>query len=144
MSIMKKQNVFGWLLCAGAVLSIVSLIIYVVNCGSYPEGTDMNTLPILFPIIAVVASAVLFLFSDKLDDRIVGFITFVIGVLIALACWQFIVDRVYIIGEQLNPVNHPEEFYTAVNVAITGIVFYAVTMLVYIAVTIGGRLTRKN
>lgn len=143
MSFIKKQNVFGWLLCAGAVLSLISLIIYLVNATSgFLADSGVDGIVVSFPIIAILGSIALFLFSDKLDERIVGFATFVIGLLLAIACVQFVKVRIDAIGDLLNPIPHTEAEFAAVNLAITGIVFYGITMIVYVVATVGGRLTK--
>lgn len=145
MQYIKKQNVFGWLLCLGAVLSLVSMIIYISNSTTgFLSDIGVNAFIVTAPVLAILGSVALFLFSDKLDERLVGLATFVIGMLIAIACTQYIVVRVDAIGALLNPIPHPDAEIAAVNQSITGIVFYAVTMLVYVAITIGGRLTRKT
>lgn len=145
MSYIKKQNAFGWLLCAGALFSLISLVIYVVNVSSgFLAGSGIDALVIIAPVVAILGSVALFLFSDKLDERLVGLATFLIGMLLALATVQFFVVRIDAMGELLNPIPHTEAEISAVNVAITGIVFYAVSMVIYVATTIAGRLTKKN
>lgn len=145
MQYIKKQNVFGWLLCAGAVLSLVSMIIYIANSTTgFLADSGVNAFIIIASLVAILGSVALFLFSDKLDERLVGLATFIIGLFIAIACVQYIVVRVDAIGALLNPIPHPDAEVAAVNQSITGIVFYAVTMLVYVATTIAGRLTKKT
>ncbi len=144
MSFIKKQNVFGWLLCAGAVLSLVSMIIYIANSTSgFLAGIGVNAYIIIASLVAILGSIALFLFSDKLDERLVGLATFIIGMLIAIAGVEFVVVRIDAIGELLNPIPHTDAEISAVNVAITGIVFYVVTMLIYVVTTIAGRLHKK-
>ena len=104
MSFIKKQNVFGWLLCAGAVLSLVSMIIYIANSTSgFLAGIGVNAYIIIASLVAILGSIALFLFSDKLDERLVGLATFIIGMLIAIAGVEFVVVRIDAIGELLNP-----------------------------------------
>ena len=121
------------------------MIIYIVNSTSgFLAGSPIDALVIIAPLVAILGSVALFLFSVKLDERLVGFATFLIGMLLALACVQFVVGRVDAIGDLLNPIPHYEAEISAINTAVTGIVFYVVTMIVYIVTTIAGRLTKKN
>ena len=145
MNFIKKQNVFGWILCAGTFLAFVSWIIYLVNSTTgYLASEPTEATPIVLPILVIIGSIALWLFSDKLDDRLVGLASFVLCILMAFATMMYIVDRVDVIGDLLNPVNHPAAQISAVNVAIAGIVMYLVTFIVYVVATIGGRLTKKN
>lgn len=145
MKFVKKQNVFGWILCVAAVLSLVSMILYIVNSTSgYMKGIDVNATPIVLPILAILGSAALWLFSDKLDDRLTGLATFALAILLAVSAVIFAIERVDVIGDMLNPVNHPVAQEKAVSGAIVGIVFYIVTFLIYTVTTFAGRLTKKE
>lgn len=140
----KKVNIFGWILCVSAVIALVGIIVYVVNTTTgYIAGTPVNALVVLLPLLVIACAAVLFLKPDLLNDTLTGIVTFVLAVLMAVATILFIVERVEVVGDMLNPVNHPDSQVTAVTWSIVGIVLYFVSFLGTAVTTLSNRLAKR-
>lgn len=141
----KKVNTFGWILCVSALLALVGVIVYIVNTTTgYIAGTiPVNPLVILLPVLVILCAVFLFLKPDALNDTLTGIVTFLLAILMAVATVLFIVERVDVIGDMLNPVNHPDTQVTAVTWAIVGIVLYLVSFLGTAVTTLSDRLSKK-
>lgn len=140
----KKVNAFGWILCVSALLALAGVIVYIVNTTTgYLAGAPVNPLVILLPALVILCAVFLFLKPDALNDRLTGIVTFLLAVLMAVATVLFVVERVDVIGDMLNPVNHPDTQVTAVTWAIVGIALYLVSFLGTAITTLSDRLARK-
>lgn len=140
----KKVNIFGWILCVSAVIALVGVIVYIINTTTgYIAGAPVNALVILLPVIVIACAVVLFLKPDLLGDRITGIATFLLAVLMAVATVLFILERVEVVGDMLNPVNHPDSQVTAVTWSIVGIILYFVSFLGTAVTTLSDRLAKK-
>lgn len=140
----KKVNIFGWILCVSAVIALVGVIVYVVNTTTgYIAGTPVNALVVLLPVLVIACAVVLFLKPDLVNDTLTGIVTFVLAVLMAVATILFIVERVEVVGDMLNPVNHPDSQVTAVTWSIVGIVLYFVSFLGTAVTTLSNRLAKR-
>ena len=141
MKFVKKQNAFGWVLMAGAVLALIGLIVYIVNSTTgYIAGETVNAIPIVLPILSILGAVALWLYSEKLDDRITGVATFVLAVLMAISIVMLLVARIDVMGDLLNPIEHSAAQIKTVNVAIIAIVFNALSFVAFVVTTIAGRL----
>lgn len=141
MKLIKKQNVFGWVSVGGAVLALIAMIIFAVNSTTgYLAGQPINALPIVLPVIAILGAAALFVFEDRLDPRLQGVATFALALLSALSLVFTVVARIDVMGDLLNPIDHPEEQVYAVNVAIAAMVFYGLSFAAFVAATVAGKL----
>ena len=139
----KKVNIFGWILCVSAVIALVGIIVYVVNTTTgYIAGSPVNALVILLPVVVIACAVVLFLKPDLVNEPLTGIITFALAVLMAVATILFIVERVEVVGDMLNPVNHPDSQVTAVTWSIVGIVLYFVSFLGTAVTTLSDRLAK--
>ena len=140
----RKVNIFGWILCVSAAIALVGIIVYIVNTTTgYIAGSPVNALVILLPVLVIACAVVLFLKPDLLNDTLTGIVTFVLAVLMAAATILFIVDRVEVVGDMLNPVNHPDSQVTAVTWSIVGIVLYFVSFLGTAVTTLSNRLAKR-
>lgn len=141
---MKKVNAFGYILCASAALGLVGLVVYLVNSlTGYLAGNASLSAPIiLLPIVVAACAIFLFLKPDAFSDTVTGIVTFALAVLMAVATVMFVAARVDVIGDMLNPVNHPDTQVTAVTWAIVGIVLYLVSFLGTAIATLSDRLAK--
>lgn len=131
MNLIKKQNVFGWITIVAAVFALIGMIVYIVTSTTgFMAGEEVNSLLIVFTLIAVLALIVAALMSDRLDDRVVGGILFVSVVLLAVSFCLFINARVQLFADvYFIPVNYPEGEGTALNISIVGYVFYVLALV---------------
>lgn len=141
---MKKVNAFGYILCASAALGLAGLVVYLVNSlTGYLAGNAPLSAPIiLLPIVVAACAVFLFLKPDAFSDTVTGIVTFALAVLMAVATVMFVAARVDVIGDMLNPVNHPDTQVTAVTWAIVGIVLYLVSFLGAAISTLSDRLAK--
>ena len=145
MSFIKKQGVCGWIVVAAAIFALVSMIMYIVNSNTgYMEGMGMNALPVVFTVIFIIGAVIVLALSDKMNESLSGLLLFVLALLVAGSALVFIVERVDVIGDMLNPVNHPDAQVKAVREAIAGISIYLVAFVAMVIATIGGRLAKKE
>ena len=145
MSFIKKQGVCGWIVVAAVILALVSMIMYIVNSNTgYMEGMGMNALPVVFTVIFIIGAVIVLALSDKMNESLSGLLLFVLALLVAGSALVFIVERVDVIGDMLNPVNHPDAQVKAVREAVAGISIYLVAFVAMVIATIGGRLAKKE
>jgi len=142
---MKKVNAFGYILCASAALALVGMVIYIINSltGYLAGNAPLNPAIILLPLVVAACAVFLFLKPDTFNDTITGIVTFALAVLMAVATVLFVTERVDVIGDMLNPVNHPETQVTAVTWAIAGIVIYFLSFLAAAVTTLTDRLAKN-
>ncbi len=141
----KKVNVFGKVLCVSAILALIGVVVYIINSSvGYLAGTGLNVLTILLPLIVVVLSLLLMFVPNLVNDTITGIVTFLMSVGMGYAVITFVVARVDLIADLLNPVNHPANEYTAFTWAIIGIVLYLLAFLGTLFATAGSRIAKKK
>ena len=104
----------------------------------------MNALPVVFTVIFIIGAVIVLALSDKMNESLSGLLLFVLALLVAGSALVFIVERVDVIGDMLNPVNHPDAQVKAVREAIAGISIYLVAFVAMVIATIGGRLAKKE
>lgn len=131
----KKQGVATWVLLAGAILTVVSMILYIVNSTTgYFAGSDVNALPIVFSVIAVLLICAIIAFSGKINHAVFDVLLVVIAVLLAVCIAQFIMGRTDVAGDQwFIPGMESDEKGACLNGAIVGVVFYCISALTVIA-----------
>lgn len=145
MNLIKKQNVFGWVALAAAVLALIGMILYITTSTTgFMAGQDMSALPIVFSLIAIIALVITPLFSDRLDGRVVGGILFAVVLLLVVSFCVFINARVQLFADvYFIPVNYPEGEGTALNASIVGYVFYVLALVATIVAGFADKL-HKN
>lgn len=146
MNFIKKQNVFGWVTLAAAVLALIGFIIFLVTSTTgYMAGQSVPALPIVFTIIAILGLGAMFAISDKLDSRIVGGILFALNVILAIALCLFVVARVQLFADvYFIPVNYPDSEGSALSTSIVGMVFYMLSIVCVIVTGFAKQLTKKE
>ena len=152
---LKKISVGGWITCAAALLTLVSLIVYASNIASagYFQGASVTNL-VLFAVLAIIlylaAIAVkLFVPADAASELISGILRIAAPVLIAAAAIALIGSRVEGLGfiyfsnaDVALEVQTPANLASA-SAAITSMVLFGVSMLVGIVAAFL-RLTKKT
>jgi len=145
MSIIKKQNAFGWVLCGSIVFSLVGLIIYIVTSTvGYLDGQSFSVLPIIFTILFIAGGSILFIIPEKLG-KFKGLVEILMGALISVSiCW-FILNRVDLAADvYFIPVNYPEAEETALSTSIVGMVFYLISIVGLVVVSFTSKTTKDN
>lgn len=132
----KRQTIGSWLVLAGALLALVSVIIFLVNAttGYFRSLPMVGWIPVC-SFIAIVLAVLSIVFANKLK-RFADIGVIVAVILLCLSLGLFIMDRVEIFGDVwfMSLVLPPSEAeIAAADGAITGIVFYAVSILVLVA-----------
>lgn len=144
MKLLKKQNVFGWISIASAVLALIGMIIYIsTSTTGYLAGQSMDVLPIVFTVLAMIVLVATALVADKLDERIVGGILFAVCLLLTVSFCLFVFARIQLFADvYFIPVNYPEAEGTALSSSIVGYVFYGLALIGTIAAGFSGKLNR--
>ena len=156
---LKKISVGGWITCAAALLTLVSLIVYSSNIASagYFQGAGVTNL-VLFAVLAIVlylCAIALKTFvkaegaADTALELISGVMRIVAPVLVAAAAIALIGARVEGLGfiyfsnaDVALEVQTPANLASA-GTAITSMVLFGVSMLVGIVAAFF-RLTKEN
>ncbi|MBO4988846.1 MAG: hypothetical protein J6D37_00800 [Clostridia bacterium] len=139
-----KQNLFGYLALGSAVCALVGLIIYIVSSTTgYMEGREMDALPVLLTIVAIVCLVAAPLLAEKLGRSLAGALLFVGEVLLAVSLCMFINARVdHFADIVFIPVNYPLGEKTTLIVSIVGFVFYILAILASIVAAFGEKLIK--
>lgn len=137
----KKQSVASWILILGAILALVAMIIYIANSTTgILAGTDMNALPIVFSVLAILLLAVVVAVPGKINHWLVSFIMLAVVVLLTVSISLFINGRLDIAGNQwFIPGMETPEQGACLNGAITGVVFYVLAILAVVVSSVIGR-----
>jgi hypothetical protein len=134
----KKQSFSGGALIVAMLLAIVGAVVYYVNSTTgYMVGTEMSMLPLILPAIVAVGCLIVRLIGNAVGSKMYGLLTFILALVMAYALKEFIIGREEVIFDMLNPVNHPKEQYTAVIMAVVGIVVYLISFLALVFATFG-------
>jgi hypothetical protein len=134
----KKQSFSGGALIVAMLLAIVGAVVYYVNSTTgYMVGTEMSMLPLILPAIVAVGCLIVRLIGNAVGSKMYGLLTFILALVMAYALKEFIIGREEVIFDMLNPVNHPQEQYTAVIMAVVGIVVYLISFLALVFATFG-------
>lgn len=145
-NIVKKISVGGWIVCLGAVLGLVAMIIALVSCSN--EGFFIAQLPliIVFTVLACLLLLGSLAFAGLRGDNWISSIGVVGGaVLLMLALFDLVAGKEDVLGtvlfSDLEKGFAPAEF--ACYVGVVAMAFYAVSILV-IAIGSFLRLSRKE
>ena len=143
---MKKLNAFGKILCCAGVLAAVGTVVYLVNTatGFMANSAVINPVAVVLPLVFVLCAAVLAVKPDLLKNgTLTGIATFAMSLLMAFATKIFVVERVDVIGDMLNPVNHSDAQVTAVIWSIVGICLFLLAFLGAVIATLSDKLAKK-
>lgn len=142
---LKKQTIASWAVCASTVFGLIGTIIFLVTSTTgYLKGFDINHTPTICSFIALAIIVATFVFSEKLDSKIIDLALFVANVLLIASLMVFILDRVPLIADvHFIPVNYPPAEATALNISIVGFVFYALAIIALIISSFYKRLVKE-
>ena len=141
----KKTNAFGKLLCLSAILALIGMVVYVVNTTTgYMAGlhTPIDPLVLILPFIVIVCALFLTLRPDACKGA-TGAVTLILSLLMAAATVFFVKGRVDVVGDMLNPVNHPDTQVTAVTWSLIGIGLYCLSYLFTVVTTLSDKLAKE-
>lgn len=143
MNFLSKLGKDGTAIGVSAVLSLVGLIIYIVSATTgFLAGQDVNALPIVFSILAILIDAVIMVKGDSLGSLIKGVLMIAVAALLAVIFAQFILARLTVFADVwFIPVNYPAAEGTALTASMTGIIFY---ILSFVAVAVAGFIGKKE
>ena len=141
----KKQSVASWLLVLGAIFGLVAVIIYGVNSTTGVMSTiQLDTLPIILSVIAIVLLAGMFAVNGKVPEWVISVLMVVVVVFFAVSIGNFIFNRTDIAGNQwfIPGLDTPEQG-ACLNGAITGIVFYVLAIASVVVSAFIGKSGKK-
>ncbi len=146
MNLIKKQNVFGWITWAAAVIAIVALIVYIVNCTTgYYASSGVNALVIVFTIISIILLAAAPFLSGKMDDNIPAVAILIAAVLMSVCACTFIIQRLSLFADMwFIPTTPPAAESAMLPSTMVGIILYFVTAVVSIVPVFAPRLAKKK
>lgn len=126
-----KKNLSGYALIASAALALVGLILYIVTSTTgYLANSEVNALPIVFSLLAILLACVGFILGGKLNGWVNTAIILAVTVLIVASLVGFVDARVDVVADVFFiPVNFPASEGVAANVSIVGAVFYALSVV---------------
>ena len=123
------RNLF---LCLSVVMAVVAFIItMIVSTTGYFAGGVPSSAVVIFSLLFVAGSVAFIFFDDKIGKWETLYLI-VLGIFIILALVLFILDKEEVVGEMMIPVNHPLKQVAAASTVITGVVFYALSMISFI------------
>lgn len=117
---------------------VVALIAALIGAGIYAytsmtgylAGRVIDWMPVVFTAVAAVLLLVLIIGGKNMKDGAVGFLTFVINVLLAVAICLFAMARIELAADiYFIPVNYPQGEATAFYISIVGLVGYLVAIV---------------
>jgi len=141
----KKTNAFGKILCVSGLLALAGLIVYLINTlTGYMSSlhTAIAPLVVILPAVAILCAVFLTMKPTALKG-LTGIATFVLAVLMGVATVFFVKERVDVIGDMLNPVNHPDTQKTAVILSIVGIALYFLSFVGLVITTGSDKLAKE-
>ncbi|MBQ8159172.1 MAG: hypothetical protein IJ083_00350 [Clostridia bacterium] len=140
-----KKNAFAVILLISGILALAGVIVYLVNNQTgYMASihTSLAPLVVILPLVAVICAIVLNAKPDLLKG-LTGFGTLVLAIVMAAATVLFVQARVDVIGDMLNPVNHPDAQVTAVTWSLVGIALYCLSFLGLVITTLSDKLIKE-
>lgn len=142
----KNQSAAAWVSIFAGVMAIVGLIIYIVNSTTgYLGSTQMNALPVVFTILAVLLIAAMVAAGNKASHWVSYIILLAVIVLIAVSVSVFVSTRTDVAGDQwfIPGMDTPEKG-ACLNGSIVGVVFYGISMLAVIVSAFMGNFTKDR
>lgn len=126
-----KKNLSGYALIASAALALVGLVFYIVTSTTgYLANTEVNALPIVFSLLAILLSCVGFILGGKMSGWVNTAIILVVSALVVASLVGFVDARVDVVADVFFiPVNFPASEGVAANASIVGAVFYALSVI---------------
>ena len=142
----KNQSAAAWVSIFAGVMAIVGLIIYIVNSTTgYLGRTQMNALPVVCTIVAVLLIAAMVAAGNKASHWVSYIILLAVIVLLAVSVSVFVSTRTDVAGDQwfIPGMDTPEKG-ACLNGSIVGVVFYGISMLAVIVSAFMGNFTKDR
>lgn len=142
----KNQKAPTWVSLFAAVMALVGLIIYIVNSTTgYLGNTQMNALPVVLTILAILLIAGLIVVAGKTNHWVSYVVLLAAIVLLAVSVSVFVSTRTDVAGDQwfIPGMDTPEKG-ACLSGSIVGVVFYGLSMLSVIAAAFLGNFTKED
>lgn len=113
-----------------AVAAVVGLVVYLITSTTgYLAGKEMNVLPIVCTVLAVVALIAAVAVGSRLSAVVDDVLLIASEVLLVVSFAFFTLDRVSLAADiYFIPVNYPASEQTALNISLVGVVAYLVAI----------------
>ena len=121
----KKQSIAAWIILGAAIFALIGLIIY--------------------SVLAIVLLAGIIAANGKVPQWVISAAMVVVVVFLALSIGDFIYNRTDVAGNQwfIPDLDTPEQG-ACLNQAITGVVFYFLSVVAVIVAAVMGKFSKEN
>ncbi len=124
-----KLTVRNLLLVGSLLTAIVGFIIYMITATTgYFVNKAPNAIVVVFSILFILAAIAFVCFDEKVG-KFDTLVFFFLAACIILSFVFFVLDKEEVVGEMMNPVNHPQKQIDAATNTIVGVVFYGVSFI---------------
>lgn len=149
MNIIKKITLWGWLVAASAVFTLIALIIYGVtsSTGYLPSiGESWSVAPLLLSLLAVILSCALVVLKPlQQKSWITSIVLYAILALLIASFVLFVNARVQGFSDcYFIPLAPPAAEASMMSASIAGMVFYILAIVAVIATAFGGKLQKEE
>ena len=142
----KKQSIAAWIILGAAVFALIALIIYSVNSTTgVMQSVTIDVEPIIYSVLALVLLAGINAANGKVPQWVISAAMVVIVVFLTLSISDFIYNRTDIAGNQwfIPDLDTPEQG-ACLSQAITGVVFYFLSVVAVIVAAVMGKFSKEN
>lgn len=142
----KKQSIAAWIILGAAIFALIGLIIYSVNSTTgVMKGVTLDVEPIIYSVLAIVLLAGIIAANGKVPQWVISAAMVVIVVFLALSIGDFIYNRTDVAGNQwfIPDLDTPEQG-ACLNQAITGVVFYFLSVVAVVVAAFIGKFSKEN
>lgn len=149
MNLIKRISVWGWLVVASAIFTLIGLIIYGVTSttGYYPTtGAQWDVLPLILSLFAlVIACALVVVKQLNKTSWITTIVLFAIVSLLIASFVLFVLARIEMFSDvYFLPVTPPTAEVQALNTSIAGFVFYLLSIVTIIVAAFGKSIHKQE
>lgn len=144
---LKKHSILSYGLVVAAVLTIVSFIMYLVNASTGAGSVSVNAWVVVCFIGALILECGLWGFSDKLPKYCTSIGLLVVGALLTIVIYMWIMmavpwaENVWFLSSVLEP--DPTEV-SSLNSALTGVIFVGITYVFLIVGAIPPSIVKEE
>ncbi len=119
---------------AAVAATLIGLVIYLVNSTTgYMAGQGLNALVIGLSVVSMVALAARVFAGDRLPEVLNDVLLVGSEVLLLVSFAQFVLERVRLAADiYFIPVNYPASEQTSLNVALIGVAYYLVAIVLLV------------
>lgn len=145
LAFIKKQTIASWLVCAGTILGLIAVIIFLVNSTTgYFAGQYMNAWIPLASFLAIIIASCAIIFAENVKRYIdIGIMLAVI--LLGLSLVMYIYSRIDVMANVwFIPVPNSDTEIASVNTALTGIIFYGISILTLITASFFNKFVKSR